>query len=288
MSTVHSPAIPARLTQHALPSAPNSTILTLSIGTTPPRLFAAHTDILLRSPFFATALRSHLYNPTSRVLSLPDEIPEVFSCVLEHLYKGDYTPRLLYDARRQLWSLEPAPAPDAATVWIPLGLVSASVAASPTLTACPHPTGAGKGAGVHVLKDTAVYCAAERYALPQLKKLALRKQGLQTGIAVATILASARYAYAHTPESDRHLRAHYLALIIRSRNTFKKSGTMQLEMAQRAKGAEAEGTGLWFDLFVAMCNHLVSGAAVLSDGVTGESETDSGQDDVEAIAKSPR
>lgn len=81
-----------------------------------------------------------------------------------------------------------------------------------------------------LLKDTLVYCTAERYGLDELKRLALRKQGLQCGIQCATILASARYTYANTPESDSKLRAHYLALIIRSRGTFKKSGTMQMEM----------------------------------------------------------
>ena len=94
-----------------------------------------------------------------------------------------------------------------------------------------------------------MYCTAEKYGLDELKRLALRKQGLQSGIQCATILASARYAYANTPDSDSKLRAHYLALIIRSRSTFKRSGTMQTEM---------EGGGkLFFDLFVAMCNHMV-------------------------------
>lgn len=62
-------------------------------------------------------------------------------------------------------------------------------------------------------------------------------------------MSSARYAYANTPDNDSKLRAHYLALIIRSRSTFKRSGTMQMEM-------EAGGK-LFFDLFVAMCNHMV-------------------------------
>jgi hypothetical protein len=62
-------------------------------------------------------------------------------------------------------------------------------------------------------------------------------------------LRSAQYAYAHTPDSDSRLRAHYLALIIRCRKTFKRSGTMQAAM-------EAGGSKLFFDLFVAMCNHL--------------------------------
>ena len=103
--------------------------------------------------------------------------------------------------------------------------------------------------GQTLLKDTLVYCTAEKFGLDELKRLALRKQGLQSGIQCSSILSSARYAYAHTPDSDSKLRAHYLALIIRSRNTFKRSGTMQMEM-------EAGGV-MFFDLFVAMCNHMV-------------------------------
>lgn len=92
-------------------------------------------------------------------------------------------------------------------------------------------------------------CAADKYGLDELKRLALRKQGLQSGVQITTILASARWAYAHTPDSDSKLRAHYLALIIRSRGTFKRSTTMQSEMEKGGK--------LFFDLFVAMCNHMV-------------------------------
>lgn len=91
-------------------------------------------------------------------------------------------------------------------------------------------------------------CAAEKFGLSELKRLALKKQGLQSGITCSTILASARFAYTFTPDSDSRLRAHYLALIIRSRNTFKRSGTMQEEMERGGK--------MWFDLFVALVNHL--------------------------------
>lgn len=104
------------------------------------------------------------------------------------------------------------------------------------------------GVGDLVLRDTAVYCAAEKYGLEELKRLALRKQGLQSGIPADVILRSARYAYDNTPETDSRLRAHYLALIIRSRKTFKSSGTLQMEME--------EGGKFFFDLFVAMCNHM--------------------------------
>jgi hypothetical protein len=71
----------------------------------------------------------------------------------------------------------------------------------------------------------------------------------ESGIPASTILSSARYAYAHTPDTDSKLRAHYLALIIRSRSTFKRSGTMQMEMLNG-------GSQLFFDLFVALCNHV--------------------------------
>ena len=97
--------------------------------------------------------------------------------------------------------------------------------------------------------DALPSCAADRYGLNDLKRLALRKQGLQSNVAVSTILASARWAYRHTPDDDSKLRGHYLALIIRSRNTFKRSGAMKTEMEQGGK--------LFFDLFVAMCNHIV-------------------------------
>lgn len=98
--------------------------------------------------------------------------------------------------------------------------------------------------------DDGTSCSAQHYGLDDLKRLALRKQGFRSGVAISTILASARFAYNHTPDSDSKLRAQYLTLIIRSRQDFKKSGHMKLEMEQG-------GTALFFDLFVAMCNHMV-------------------------------
>ncbi len=167
----------------------------------------------------------------SRRISLPDDEPEIFSSVLEYLYKGDYYPRLLHNKHRNSWELE-RPASDG---------VDGGMA--PDATIYQHPVDG------ELLKDTVIYCAADRFGLEELKRIALRKQGLQSGIPCGTILASARYAYAHTPDTDSKLRAHYLALIIRSRNTFKRSGTMQLEMYNG-------GSQLFFDLFVALCNHM--------------------------------
>ncbi|KAL9128240.1 MAG: hypothetical protein Q9217_003057 [Psora testacea] len=218
----------------ASPSNLTSPIITLSIGPTA-RLFAAHENILTTSPYFAACTRTQYLETQSKRISLPEEVPEVFSSVLEFLYKGDYYPKLLPNKRINAWELEDtASQTPAATVFL-------------------------EAAQQDILKDTLVYCAADRYSLPELKRLALRKQGLQSGISCQTILSSARYAYANTPDSDSKLRAHYLALIIRSRATFKRSGTMQAEMER--------GGGLFFDLFVAMCNHM---------------------DDISTIAKSPR
>ncbi|KAF2871995.1 hypothetical protein BDV95DRAFT_30770 [Massariosphaeria phaeospora] len=210
-----------------------SAIVTIVVGADQ-RLFAAHEDVLSHSPYFASALRDQFFESTSRRIDLPTEEPEIFSCILEYLYKGDYYPRLVHDKRRQNWMLE--------------GAVSSPDPNKGGRVAAVEPTVYHSGVGDIILRDTAVYCAADRYGLEELKRLSLRKQGLQSGIEVGTILRSARYAYENTPDSDSRLRAHYLALIIRSRKTFKRSGTMQMEMEMGGK--------LFFDLFVAMCNHV--------------------------------
>lgn len=249
------------------PLAP-SPIVTLTVGREG-RLFAAHEDVLRQAPFFEAACRGLPIDAQGKRVSLPDEEPEVFSAVLEYLYKGDYYPRLLHDKRRNSWALEdaasnqespyPSPRPETAD-----GASSSTHyhrsppgregfhntrRAAPSTSSAVEPTVYLSSHDDELLRDTVVYCAADRYGLEDLKLLALRKQGLQSGIDVGTILRSAAYAYAHTPDSDSRLRAHYLALIIRCRKTFKRSGTMQVAM-------EAGGTKLFFDLFVAMCNHL--------------------------------
>jgi hypothetical protein len=232
-----------------------SPIVTLVVGRDG-RLFAAHEDVLCQSPFFGAAVRNRLYNgqpQTSKRISLPDEEPEVFSAVLEYLYKGDYFPRLIHNKHRNSWELEDSSATTTTPVLNQQTPQTSPVPGTPRggggRATAVEPTNFKSDEGTHLLRDTLVYCAADRYGLEELKRLALRKQGLQSGIDVATILRSATYAYAHTPDSDSRLRAHYLALIIRCRKTFKRSGTMQAEM-------ERGGSKLFFDLFVAMCNHL--------------------------------
>ncbi|KAI9148135.1 hypothetical protein HJFPF1_11959 [Paramyrothecium foliicola] len=247
------PATPPSRSAVPTPAAPPvanaapSPIVTLTVGADG-RLFAAHEDVLRQSPFFDAACRGGFFDAQSRRISLPEEEPEVFSAILEYLYKGDYYPRLVHNRHRNSWELEDQAAKN----------LSPHPSPNPN-----HETGGGRATGnassdatvylasvgANILRDTVIYCAADRYGLDELKRLALRKQGLQAGIDVATILRSAQYAYANTPDSDSRLRAHYLALIIRCRKTFKRSGTMQAEM-------EAGGSKLFFDLFVAMCNHL--------------------------------
>jgi hypothetical protein len=249
----------ARLGDKSLAPSP---IITLVVGREA-RLFAAHEDVLCQAPFFEKVLRSHYFDAQNRRISLPDEEPEVFSAILEYLYKGDYYPRLLHNKPRNARELEDS---------LPR---RATPQSSPTIHESPKSGGGRAGQtpqtpsaveatvylssiGQHLLRDTVIYCAAERYGLEELKRLALRKQGLQSGIDVGTILRSAQYCYAHTPDSDSRLRAHYLALIIRCRKTFKRSGTMQAEMEKcGSDDVYGEGGGkLFFDLFVAMCNHL--------------------------------
>jgi len=223
-----------RKMQDSLDSPPvgrtlTSPIITLIVGRDQ-RVFAAHEDVLSLSPFFAAALKGQFLEGSTKKVELPEEEPEILSCVLEFLYKGDYYPRLLHNKRRNTWELEDAQEQKTGG----RGSCESTIYLSDV--------------GAEILRDTVVYCAAEKYGLEELKRLALRKQGLQSGIQVDVILRSARYAYDNTPDTESRLRAHYLALIIRSRKTFKRSGTMQMEMENGGK--------LFFDLFVAMCNHI--------------------------------
>lgn len=66
-------------------SSLTSPIVTFKVGKEG-RLFAAHEDVLSLSPYFATAMRGQFLEAQSKRISLPDEEPEIFSCVLEYLY----------------------------------------------------------------------------------------------------------------------------------------------------------------------------------------------------------
>ena len=83
----------------------NSAIITISVGPSQ-RLFAAHEDVLCKSPHFAQMCRAQFFQTPGKRIDLPNEEPEVFSAVLEYLYKGDYTPKVAYDKKRASWYLE--------------------------------------------------------------------------------------------------------------------------------------------------------------------------------------
>jgi len=70
------------------------------------RLFAGHEDVLCRSPFFAAACKGQFFESQSKRINLPEEQAEVLSSILEYLYKGDYSPRLLHNKRKNTWELE--------------------------------------------------------------------------------------------------------------------------------------------------------------------------------------
>lgn len=101
-----------RKMQDSLDSPPvgsslTSPIITIVVGHDQ-RLFAAHEDVLCLSPYFAAALKGKFLDGGAKKLNLPDEEPEILSCILEFLYKGDYYPRLMHNKRRNTWDLEDA------------------------------------------------------------------------------------------------------------------------------------------------------------------------------------
>lgn len=167
-----------------------------------------------------------------------------------------------FNKRLRTWELEDTPPQETSPQQNPSGR-----AATTSPSTIYH-----SGAGGTILKDTVIYCTAEKFGLDELKRLALRKQGLQSSIPVDAILRSARFAYEHTPETDSKLRGAFLALIIRSRKIFKRSGTMQMEMeiggsklwvichswlaVEEECFADCDCGGRFFDLFCAMANHL--------------------------------
>jgi hypothetical protein len=253
--------MPPGQTRNTDKSLAPSPIVTLTVGHEG-RLFAAHEDVLCQAPFFEKVMRGNYLDVQNKRIALPDEEPEVFSAVLEYLYKGDYYPRLLHNKHRNSWELEDslprrASPHTSPTIYDSPNIGGGRAGQTPQTPSAVEATVYLSSIGQHLLRDTVIYCAAERYGMEELKRLALRKQGLQSGIDVGTILRSAQYCYAHTPDSDSRLRAHYLALIIRCRKTFKRSGTMQAEMEKCGSDVYGDGSGkLFFDLFVAMCNHL--------------------------------
>jgi hypothetical protein len=64
-----------------------SAIITISVGREQ-RLFAAHEDVLSHSPYLHAACSGQFFQSTNKRIELTDENPEIFSSILEYLYKG--------------------------------------------------------------------------------------------------------------------------------------------------------------------------------------------------------
>lgn len=80
-------------------------------------MFAGHEEILSRSTYFQSALKAQFFESGARRIDLPDESPEVLSAVLEYLYKGDYSPKLIHNRKRDTWEIENDGAVGEATVF---------------------------------------------------------------------------------------------------------------------------------------------------------------------------
>lgn len=155
-------------------------MITLIVGREQ-RLFAAHEDILCLSPFFQSACHGQFSGAESKRIALPDEDPIIFSSILEYLYKGDYSPRLLHDKRHNSWALEKLESDGR-------GQLESTVY--------------DDSMDGQVLKDTVIYCAAEKYGLEELKKMALRKQGLRK-------LDPLHFAHPSTSSNQSHLILYF-------------------------------------------------------------------------------
>lgn len=67
-----------------------SPVITLDIGPSSV-IFHAYEASLCRIPFFRAALQGEFREAAEKKVSLPEEDPEVFCALLEHLYTGSYT-----------------------------------------------------------------------------------------------------------------------------------------------------------------------------------------------------
>lgn len=83
--SIHSAINAGRKADVSLYSPLISPVITLMVGKEG-RLFAAHEDVLCLSPFFAAVCRGKFLDAQSKRIELPDEEPEIFSCILEYLY----------------------------------------------------------------------------------------------------------------------------------------------------------------------------------------------------------
>lgn len=133
-------------------------------------LLTAHQTLLLRSPFFASAIAQFGADATSRRIEFPDESLDSMGCFLQFLYTGEYFPRRMGDV------LEP---------------IDRNTDSSDD--------------GAQLLKHARVYTLAEKLGVVALKELAHSKVHRINSTAKGEI-AYARFVYAKTPREDVTIR----------------------------------------------------------------------------------
>ncbi|GAB0139024.1 hypothetical protein EsDP_00007242 [Epichloe bromicola] len=162
---------PSRITFMTYLSSP---VVTLVVGQDETQsLLTAHQGLLEKSPYFAEICRQFVDDGSPRQIELLTEDATAVGSFLEYLYTNEYFPRKI--AGQRVLEKDPEmPVVD--------------------------------DTGVHLLRHARVYTLAERYGVPELKKLSSSKIHCIDSTAKGEI-EYARYVYAHTTNDDTKVRA---------------------------------------------------------------------------------
>ncbi|EFY90550.1 hypothetical protein J3459_002517 [Metarhizium acridum] len=151
----------------------SSPVVTLVVGSDENQtLLTAHQALLCKSPYFQDLCQRFVDDGSPRQIELSEDTLAVGS-FLEFLYTGEYFPRKIPGQR--VLEVDPEmPKVD--------------------------------DTGVHLLKHARVYTLAEKFGVPELKKLSSSKIHCIDSTAKGEI-EYARYVYAHTTNDDTKVRA---------------------------------------------------------------------------------
>ncbi|KHN99708.1 BTB/POZ fold protein [Metarhizium album ARSEF 1941] len=151
----------------------SSPVVTLVVGQDDSQsLLTAHQALLCKSPYFQELCQRFVDDGSPRQIDLLEDVSAVGS-FLEFLYTGEYFPRKIHGQR--VLEVDPdMPKVD--------------------------------DTGVHLLKHARIYTLAEKYGVPDLKKLSSSKIHCIDSTAKGEI-EYARYVYAHTTNDDTKVRA---------------------------------------------------------------------------------
>ncbi|KAK2590526.1 hypothetical protein QQS21_011793 [Conoideocrella luteorostrata] len=171
LKTTNQTIEPARETFMSYLASP---IITLVVGQDDSQSpLTAHQGLLSKSPYFAEICRQFVDDDSPRQIKLLSEDAATVGSFLEYLYTNEYFPKKV-PGQRSLENDPEMPAVD--------------------------------DTGVHLLKHARVYTLAEKFGVPELKKLSTSKIHCIDSTARGE-LAYARYVYAHTSNEDKKVRA---------------------------------------------------------------------------------